>query len=92
LVTLIPKTFALKQEISPRDAFAIIGIVDTPFQDDGPIAAAHIVGDLRSVLAIVHQQQVNLPNVIDKELLQPAGEKVSCLRLGVRFISGWILF
>lgn len=50
------------------------------------------MGDLCSVLAIVHQQQVNLPDVIDQELLQPAGEKVSCLRLRVRFMFGCIFF
>ena len=55
------------------------GLVDTPFQDDSPVAAAHVVSDLGSVLPIVHQQEVDLPNVIDQEFLQPAGKEVSCL-------------
>lgn len=31
-------------------------VADTPFQDDSPVAAAHVVSDLSSVLAVVHQQ------------------------------------
>lgn len=64
------------------------GLVDTPFQDDSPVAAAHVVSDLGSVLAIVHQQQVDLPGVVDQEFLQPAGKEVSCLRSGVSSMPG----
>ena len=48
-----------------KERFGILEIVDTPFQDNSPVAAAHVVSDLGSVLAIVHQQQVDLPDVID---------------------------
>jgi len=58
----------------------MLGFADPPFQDESPVAAAHVVSDLGGVLAIVHQQQVNLTDVIDQELLQTIGKKVSCLR------------
>ena len=56
-----------------------LGAANTPFQDNSPVAAAHVVSDLSSVLPIVHQQQVDLPDVVDQELLQTIGEEVSCL-------------
>ena len=66
----------------------MLGFAGPPFQDDSPVAAAHVVSDLGSVFAIVHQQQVNLPDVIDQELLQTTGKKVSCLRFRVRLMFG----
>jgi hypothetical protein len=66
----------------------MLGFVDTPFQDDSPVSAAHVVSDLSGVFAIVHQQKVDLPDVVDKELLQTIGKKVSCLQFGVRFAFG----
>jgi hypothetical protein len=59
----------------------MLGFADTPFQDDSSVAAAHVMSDLGGVLAIVHQQQVDLPDVVDQELLQAAGKEVSCLHL-----------
>jgi hypothetical protein len=58
---------------------------DAPLQDDSPVTAAHVVRDLGGVFAVVHQQQVNFPDVVDQELLQTTGKKVSRLRFGVSF-------
>lgn len=66
----------------------MLGIVDPPFQNNSPVAAAHVVSDLGSVFAIVHQQQVDLPDVVDQELLQTIGKKVPCLWFRVRFMFG----
>ena len=42
------------------------------------------MSDLGSILAVVHQQKVDFPGVVDQELLQTAGEKVACLRCRIR--------
>ena len=88
MVTLTPKTFALKQTNQSKRLLGALGFADTPFQDDSSVAAAHIVSDLGSILAIVHQQQVNLSDIVNQEFLQPVREKVPCLRFGVRFAFG----
>ena len=66
----------------------MVGFVDAPFQDNSSVAAAHIMSDLCSVLAIVHQQQVDLSDVVDQEFLQTIGKEVPCLRCRVRVTFG----
>ena len=57
LVTLTPKTLALKYRISPGTSCGYSGQeTDPPFQYDSSVTAAHVVCDLRGVFAIMHQQ------------------------------------
>jgi hypothetical protein len=54
-------------------------IKDIPGQDLDALPTADVVGDLGSKAFVVHQQKVNLPNVVDEQLLQAVGENVPCL-------------
>ena len=66
----------------------MFGLADIPFQYDSSVATAHIVSDLGSVLAIVHQQKVDLSGVVDQEFLQTIRKEVTRLRRGVRSTFG----
>ena len=50
-----------------------------PLKNDCPVAAAHVVRNLRREAFVVHEEKVNFPNVADQELLQAVGEEVTGL-------------
>jgi hypothetical protein len=54
-------------------------VQNVPFEDGGAVSAAHVVGDLGGERLVVHQQEVELPNVADKELLEAVGEEMAGL-------------
>lgn len=50
-----------------------------PLENGDTVAAADVVSDFRRKTLVVHQQEVQLPDVADQELLEAAGEEVSGL-------------
>jgi hypothetical protein len=58
-----------KTKHEPKEVFGMCKFADAPFQDDSSVAAAHVVSDLSGIFTVVHQQQVDFPDVVDQELL-----------------------
>jgi hypothetical protein len=52
---------------------------DAPFENDSPVAAAHVVCDLSRIAFVVHEQELELADVRYKELLEAVGEAVAGL-------------
>ena len=58
----------------------IVGRRDTaPLQDRYPVAAAHVVCNLRRKALVVHEQEVDLPDVANQEFFEAVGEKMASL-------------
>lgn len=69
LVTFTPSAFALYG----CKLYQLLGWsleqADAPLQDGNPVAAAHTMCNLRREAFIVHQQQVHISHIVDKQLL-----------------------
>ena len=52
---------------------------DAPLENSDAVAAADVVRNLGRVALVVHQQEIQLPDVVDQELLETVGEKVTGL-------------
>ena len=53
--------------------------VAIPLKNGDTVAAADVVRDLRRESLVVHQQEIQLPDVADQELLEAVGEEVAGL-------------
>ena len=52
---------------------------DSPFKDGDAVTRADVVCDLRRESLVVHQQEIQLPDVADQELLEAVGQEVTGL-------------
>lgn len=50
-----------------------------PLKNRNSVLAAHTVRNLRRKALVVHQQQLELANVVHQELLQSIGQKMASL-------------
>jgi hypothetical protein len=50
-----------------------------PFKDRGAVKAADAVRDLGRVGFVVHQQELELANVVNQELFVPIGQEMASL-------------
>ncbi|KAJ8525898.1 hypothetical protein ON010_g15235 [Phytophthora cinnamomi] len=70
----------------------LLGALD----DLAALAARHVVGDLGAVLAVVHEQHLELGHVVDHELEEAVGQQVARLLVGavadVRHLDGALEF
>ena len=55
------------------------GMRDAPLENCNPVLAAHAMRNLRREALVVHQQELELTNVVHQELLQSVGQKVASL-------------
>ena len=56
------------------------GRATLPLQDECPVAAAHVVRNLRRVGFVVHEEKVNFPDVVHQELLKAIGKEMAGLK------------
>jgi hypothetical protein len=54
-------------------------IMMVPLKDNGPVAAANVVRNLRREVFVVHEQKLNIAYIADKELLEAVREKMAGL-------------
>lgn len=54
-----------------------------PLENGDAVAAANVVRNLRSKGLIVHEQEIELPDVANQELLEAVGEEVTGLAYNV---------
>ena len=73
---MIPRTLALGYPLVVQHSSFMRYL---PLKDECPVAAAHVVCNLRREGFVVHQEKVNFPDVADQELLQAIREKVTSL-------------
>ena len=72
--------------------------VDTtniPLEDSDAVAAADVVRNLCCEALVVHQQEIQLPDVANQELLETVGEKMTSLRrertVRAEIEGGWVV-
>ena len=51
-----------------------------PLKDGSAVAAADVVCDLSREAFVVHEEEIEFPNVADQELLQTVGQEMPRLR------------
>ena len=50
-----------------------------PLKDECPVAAAHVVCNLRREGFVVHQEKVDFASIVDDKLFEAVWKHVSCL-------------
>ena len=79
---MIPRTLALGYPLVVQHSSFMRYL---PLKDECPVAAAHVVCNLRREGFVVHQEKVNFPDVADQELLEAIREEMTGLsKTGVR--------
>ena len=56
----------------------------SPFKNGDTVSAADVVGNVGSIALVVHQKDVNIPDVANKELFEAIRKKVASLRAMVK--------
>jgi hypothetical protein len=51
----------------------------TPLKDGNPVLAAYTVRNLRRKALVVHQQELEITDIVYQQLLEPIGKKVTSL-------------
>ena len=73
---MIPRTLALGYPLVVQHSSFMRYL---PLKDECPVAAAHVVCNLRREGFVVHQEKVNFPDVADQELLEAIREEMTGL-------------
>ena len=64
----------------------MVNTTNAPLENDDAVAGADVVCDLRGKGFVVHEEKVNLLDVLDDELLESVGEKMAGLKQQVRYV------
>jgi hypothetical protein len=72
------KAFALNA-ITELDTILNAQVQYLPLKNGNAVLAADTMRNLRREALVVHQQELELANVVDNELLEPIGKKVASL-------------
>jgi hypothetical protein len=78
-VTFTPSTLALSIPCNVGSKKMKENVAYEPFQNRDAIPTAHTVSNLGSKAFVMHEKKIDLPHIINQELLETIGEEVTSL-------------